>query len=261
MRVGNRGNVLITGAAHRVGRAIATGLAQIGWATLIHYHRSGKEADSLVAEIAASGGRAAAVRGDLRDVSALPQLISDCSMRFGPLHALVNNAAVFEFDRGRDYEPETWQKHLDVNLRAPLVLSQLLFKQLPDDRVGCVINLLDQKVFNLNPDFFSYTVSKVALEGMTRMLALEFAPRMRVCAIAPGLTMVSGDQTDENFARAHRITPLGRASTPDDIAGAVAYLLDAPAVTGSTLIVDGGQHLFPLKRDVMFAVDEDDLSD
>ena len=244
--------VLITGAAKRIGAAIAAHLARSGWAVAIHYHRSSSEALALCDAIVAHGGAACVVQGDLSSLEETAMLFAEARRELGDVTALVNNASLFEYDRGATVDWSLYQQHMDTNLRAPLQLAQLLHAQGPLATPRCVVNLLDQKVFNLNPDFFSYTMSKLALEGATRMLALEMAPSTRVCAVAPGITMQSTHQSSENFTAGHRVTPLGYSSEPPDVAEAVEYLLNARAVTGTTLMVDGGQNLFPLQRDVMF---------
>ncbi|KPK35699.1 MAG: short-chain dehydrogenase [Betaproteobacteria bacterium SG8_40] len=246
--------VLVTGAARRIGKSIATALAADGWNVAIHHHRSGEEALRLADELQALGVRAAAVKCDLADAAAVSGLIGECARRVGPLSCLVNNASLFEFDDPRAFDPTTWQQHAAINLCAPLQLVRDFAAQVPPDTVGCVVNMLDQKVFNLNPDFFSYTLTKVAMEGATRMLAMALAPKVRVCGIAPGITLVSGEQTKKGFERAHAQAPLGHSSDLDDIVGAVRYLIAAKSVTGHTVLVDGGQHLWPLKRDVQFEV-------
>lgn len=252
--------VLVTGAAQRLGKAIALHLAREGWQVVVHYHRSEAAAQQTVAEIVAAGGRAHALQANLARPEEIITLIEQSRRHCGAIQALVNSAALFEYDRADTAHLDSWNRHLDVNLRAPWLLAKAVYGQLEDDvgevGVGCIVNILDQKVFNLNPDYFSYTISKIGLEGMTKMLALEFAPKMRVCALAPGLSLLSGEQTPENFAKAHTATPLGRSSDASDIAHGVSYLLDAKSVTGSTLIVDGGQHLYPLKRDIMFAIED-----
>ena len=161
---------------------------------------------------------------------------------------------MFEFDDPAHFDPATWDRHSAVNVRAPLILAREFAAQMPPQSVGCMVNILDQKVFNLNPDFFSYTVSKVAMEGATRMLAMSLAPAVRVCAVAPGITLVSGAQTPDGFKRAHAHTPLGHSSDVADIVDAVRYVIGAKSLTGHTLVVDGGQHLWPLRRDVQFEV-------
>jgi len=243
---------LVTGAGRRLGRAIALGLADDGWDVAIHFQHSREEAASLAEEITARGVRAAAIGCDLADVDQVSGLMAECSRSLGPVSCLINNAALFEFDDIASLEAEKWDRHMDVNLRAPLMLARDFARQLPDSLNGCIINMLDQKVFNLNPDFLSYTIAKVALEGATRVLALALAPRIRVCGIAPGITLTSGEQSAENFSRAHGQAPLGRSSDVDDVIGAVRYVVNAKALTGTTIQVDGGQHLWPMRRDVQF---------
>jgi len=246
---------LVTGSAKRIGEAIARGLASDGWNVAIHYYRSGERASQLVGELRALGVRAAAIQCDLADTAAVSGLIAECARQLGPLSCLVNNASLFKFDDAVGFDPATWDQHSAVNVRAPLLLAREFAAQVPPQTVGCVVNMLDQKVFNLNPDFFSYTLSKIAMEGATRMLAMSLAPNVRVCAIAPGITLVSGAQTQQGFERAHAHTPLGHSSDIDDIVDAVRYVVGAKSVTGHTLVVDGGQHLWPLKRDVQFEVE------
>ncbi|UCH48582.1 MAG: SDR family oxidoreductase [Betaproteobacteria bacterium] len=243
---------LVTGSARRIGKAIATGLAADGWNVAVHYNRSADEALQLVDELQSLGVKAAAVQCNLADCAAVSGLIADCARQIGPLSCLVNNASLFEYDDPAGFEPAIWDKHSAINLRAPLVLAREFAAQVPAQTVGCVVNMLDQKVFNLNPDFFSYTLTRVAMESATRMLAMSLAPRVRVCGIAPGITLVSGDQTQAGFERAHTHAPLGHSSDTEDIVEAVRYVVRAKSVTGDTLIVDGGQHLWPLKRDVQF---------
>jgi NAD(P)-dependent dehydrogenase (short-subunit alcohol dehydrogenase family) len=173
----------------------------------------------------------------------------------GPVSCVVNNASLFEHDSAEDFSFARLDVHMHSNLAAPILLAHALHEATPDGAQGVVINLLDQKLFNLNPDFLSYTLSKAALHSATTMLAQALAPKVRVVGVAPGITMVSGDQTPEGFAKAHRVTPLGKSSTPEDIASAVCFVAGSPAITGTTLVVDGGQHLIPLQRDVMFVAE------
>jgi NAD(P)-dependent dehydrogenase (short-subunit alcohol dehydrogenase family) len=179
-------------------------------------------------------------------------LIPECERRLGTLTCLVNNAALFEYDDLSGLDAGMWHRHLDVNLLAPLLLSKAFAGQIPDGVTGCIVNLLDQKVFNLNPDFLSYTIAKIGLEGATRVLAMALAPKVRVCGVAPGITLVSGRQTPDGFARAHRQAPLGRSSNVEDIADAVRFVVNSRALTGTTIVIDGGQHLWPSPRDVQF---------
>lgn len=249
-----KGCILITGAAKRLGRAIALGLASDGWDIGVHFNQSKKDAQTTVDEIRALGVKAQAIFCDLSSPNAGRLLIDECVNTLGPVHCLVNNASLFTFDTAKNFTSESLRQNLSVNLVSPLVLAKTFADQIPDTEVGCVINLLDQKVFNLNADFFSYTVSKVALEGATRLMALALAPKVRVCGLAPGITLPSGPQTNEGFMSAHKMAPLGKSSTPDDIVGGVKYLIGASSLTGTTIILDGGQHLWPSKRDVQFEV-------
>ena len=243
---------LVTGAARRIGRTIALALAQRGWDVVVHYAHSAEEAQKTVADIHVLGRRAVALHCDLADATAVKTLLAQAAHALGPVSCVVNNASVFEFDDASNFSTATLDTHMHVNVAAPVLLAQSLHAATPDGAQSVVVNLLDQKLFNMNPDFLSYTLSKAALQSATTMLAQALAPKVRVVGVAPGITLVSGDQTEEQFAQAHKNTPLGRSSTPEDIASAVCFLAESPAITGATLLVDGGQHLIPLQRDVMF---------
>lgn len=242
----------MTGAAKRIGRTIALALAQRGWDVVVHYARSEAEAQSTVAEIEAMGRRAIALHCDLNDEAAVKTLVRRASAVLGPISCVVNNASLFDYDSAADFSGATLDAHMHTNLVAPVLLAQALYEATPNGAQAVVVNLLDQKLFNLNPDFLSYTLSKAALQSATTMLAQALAPKVRVVGVAPGITLVSGDQSEAGFTSAHKVTPLGRSSTPDDIAHAVCFVAEAQAMTGTTLVVDGGQHLIPLQRDVMF---------
>lgn len=250
--------VLVTGAARRIGRALALGFAAKGWDVAVHYGASRADADTLVAHIRALGRRAVALAADLAVERDVAGLLPACTQALGRPACIVNNASRFVEDTANDVGYETLLAHMAVNVAAPLVLARALYEATPDAAIedeslrGVVINVLDQKLYNLNPDYLSYTLSKAALQTATVTLAQALAPKVRVVAIAPGLTLQSADQTPDEFAQAHRVTPLGRASTPGDVADAACYLAEARGVTGATLVVDGGQHLVPLPRDVMF---------
>lgn len=244
--------VLITGAARRIGRELALAFARDGWRVFVHCRESVDDAARLADEIGAAGGVAFVVQSTLDGADDAAATLAQCIARDGVPECIVNNAALFEYDSGAAIDPAVFQRSMQTNLLVPIALAQALHRALPTGRQGCVINLLDQKVFNLNPDYLSYTLAKCALQGATEMLAVALAPAVRVVGIAPGISLPSGDQTADEFARAHRVTPLGRASTPDDIARAALFVAASPAVTGTTLLVDGGQHLTPLARDVMF---------
>ena len=243
---------LVTGAGKRIGRAISLGLAAEGWDLALHFHRSHAETEGLATEISALGVKAVPVRCDLGSAEQVSDLIAECQRRLGTPTCLVNNAALFEYDDLASLEPEKWQRHLNVNLLAPLLLAKAFAAQIPEGATGCIVNLLDQKVFNLNPDFFSYTIAKLGLEGATRVLAMALAPKVRVCGVAPGITLVSAEQTADGFDRAHHLAPLGRSSTVEDIADTVRFVVNARALTGTTIVVDGGQHLWSSRRDVQF---------
>lgn len=243
---------LVTGSGRRIGRAIALGMARAGWDLALHYRSARDETEALAREIEALGRRAVTLDADLGDSAQAAALVPRAVAALGRLDCVVNNASLFEYDSAQTFSPAQLDAHMRTNLAAPLLLAQALHAATPDSRQAVVINLLDQKLYNLNPDFLSYTLSKAALHTATTMLAQALAPKLRVVGVAPGLTMVSGDQTGDGFAKAHTATPLGRSSLPEDIADAVLYAANARAVTGTTLLVDGGQHLVPLERDVMF---------
>jgi len=243
---------LVTGAAHRIGRSIACALAADGWHVVIHHHKSDDAAAELVREITDAGGAATALRADLGDADACATLIDMASAATDGLTCLVNNASLFVEDQIDDISERSFDPIMAVNLRAPVLLSRHFAARLPDGQEGVIINILDQKLANTNPDFLSYSLSKYGLAGMTDMLAMALGPNIRVCGVAPGLTLPSGDQTATQFEAIHTRTPLARGSAPEDVANAVRYLVGARAVTGETILVDGGQHLVRSERDVMF---------
>lgn len=243
---------LVTGAAKRIGRSIALALAQRGWDVAVHYRHSAQDAEAVAGEIEALGQRAVALSCDLANEDATRRLLPDACAALGPVTCLVNNASLFDYDAAGSFTYARLDAHMHANLAAPVTLMQALYDATSQNGKAVAINLLDQKLVNLNPDFLSYTLSKAALHTAITVLAQALAPKVRVVGLAPGLSLVSGDQTEAEFARAHQATPLGKSSTPDDIASAVCYLAEAQAITGTTLVVDGGQHLMPLPRDVMF---------
>lgn len=249
----SRETALVTGAGRRIGRAIARALAEDGWRVAVHCNASAEEAEAVVAEIESGGGTAAVVQADLGDVAQTEALVARAADALGPVTLLVNNASRFAKDDIDDLTAEGWDANMAVNLRAPALLARDMATRLPAEMRGCVVNLVDQKVWNMNPDFLSYTIAKFGLEGLTRALAMALAPRVRVCGVAPGLTLRSGKQTQEGFERGHARMLVGRGSNPEDIVAAVRYLVAAPAVTGHTILVDGGQHLQASERDIMFS--------
>ncbi|MCL4747136.1 MAG: SDR family oxidoreductase [Burkholderiaceae bacterium] len=244
---------LVTGAARRLGRAIAIGLAGAGWDVAVHYRSSRDDALATVAGIEALGRRALAVQADLCDETATVAMFDSVESQFGAIGCLVNNASRFAFDRPETFGYGALAAHLAPNLAAPVLLASRLHAAVRSGEQAVVINLLDQKLENLNPDYFSYTLTKAALLAATRMMAMSFAPRLRVVGVSPGITLPSGSQSQSRFAQAHAMAPLGRSSLPADIVAAVVFLADAHAITGVDLAVDGGQHLIPLARDVDYA--------
>jgi len=225
-------------------------LATAGYSIVIHANNSASEAKQLAAEL---GGHF--VVGDLADAAVPARLIGEAIEKAGPLYGLINNASRFEFDKAGTISAETIAVHMAPNLTAPVLLTQAFAERLSLER-GVVINILDQKLANLNPDFFSYTLTKAALAAATEMFAMALAPRIRVCGIAPGLTMIAPKQTPEKFETAWRASPLRRGSAPEDIAAAALFILATPSVTGTTLTVDGGEHLMRRVRDVGISTPE-----
>jgi len=236
--------ILITGAGARVGRFLAKGLAADGWAVAIHYNRSKAGAETLLSDITEQGGRAAIVQGNLFVPQDLDSLVVRAAKALGqPLTALINNASTFEDDRAGDFTHASYDYHMDINLRAPVMLAQQLAGQLPDGETGCIINMIDQRVLNPDPSFFTYTMSKSALQWATKTLAQSFAPQIRVNAIGPGPTLKNHTQTSEDFNEEATSTLLGDGSPPESLLDAARYLLMAKSVTGQMIAVDGGQHL------------------
>ena len=251
--------VLITGGAQRLGALLCRAFAHAGWEVWCHYQRSGTLAHALVEELRDAGFAAYAVQADLALEAQRLHMMEQVVAQGGALHCLVNNASLFEEDAADALDMDAVRRQLEVNLLAPLSLSALMAKRLPPDALpgDCsIIHLLDQKVFNLNPYFFSYTVSKLALERSVALQAQALAPALRVCGVAPGLMFVSGDQTQENFERSSQVNLMQTAIDPQRVAQSVLFLAENPCITGVTLTVDNGQHLVPLARDVMFAVQD-----
>lgn len=244
--------MLVTGAGRRLGREIALALASAGWQVAVHYRDSADEAHKTVADCKALAAdrRCAAFQADLADEQATRALVPQVLDTFGMLDAVVNSASRFEHDTAQTFGHAALQAHLLPNTAAPILLAQALHAHLAArDAEGAVVNLLDQKLWNPNPDFFSYTLSKAALHAATTLLAQALAPRLRVVGVAPGLTMTSHMLTEERFEQLHRLSPLGRSSTPQDVAAAVRFALENRSITGTTLLVDGGQHLMKFDRD------------
>lgn len=244
---------LITGSARRLGRAIALELAAHGWDVALHYRHSAVDAVVTEGEARACGAAAACFMADLGNEEDCRALVPAVLRQFGGLQAVVNNASLFEYDDVQTFGHALMDRHWRSNVAPAILLAQALHAHLKGSaRAGCVVNLLDQKLWNPNPDYLSYTLSKAALEAANTLLAQALAPTVRVCGVAPGVTLPSGPMDDAEFGDAHRLTPLQRSSTTADVARAVRFLLESPAITGTTLLVDGGQHLSAQPRDVMF---------
>jgi NAD(P)-dependent dehydrogenase (short-subunit alcohol dehydrogenase family) len=240
--------VLVTGGARRVGAALVRALAANGHLTIVHYQRSADEARRLADEIEAGGGRCGVIQADFTDRESTGSLIARCTELFGPIGVLVNNASGYRYDTIDTLEAGAWDENMRTNLEAPLFLAKDFARMCVEG--GSIINMLDFKVTNLNPDYFSYTVAKVGMAGATRMLAMAFRGRVRVNAIAPGLTLKSGRQTEEQFARAWRMTPLGHGPTPEELGRAANFLIETQSVNGQILSLDGGASLRPRRRDI-----------
>lgn len=251
-RAPSRRVALITGAAQRLGRATALHLAQKGWDVAIHCASSLETAEATAAECAALApqGRFDVFVANLKDAAAVKRCFANVEQHFERVDAVINNASRFELDSAMDVDAESFDAHLRINALAPILFAQALAQHLGQREArGVVINLLDQKLYNLNPDFFSYTLSKAALECGNTLMAQAFAPHLRVVGVAPGLTMKSHMMSDEDFAVLHQQAPLGQSSKPQDIVDAIDFALNNPAITGTTLVVDGGQHLAAMSRD------------
>ncbi len=245
--------VLVTGAAKRLGHCMALDLAQHGFDVAVHYRHSQADALATVAELQAAGASAHAFGADLSNEAECRALVPAVVAHFRRLDAVVNNASTFEHDNPASFSMAAMDLHWRANTAPAVLLAQALHTHLAGcSETGCVVNLLDQKLWNPNPDYFSYTLSKAALQAATVMLAQALAPSVRVCGVAPGVTMLSGPMNAAEFAAAHQMTPLQRSSTPEDIARAVRFLIESPAITGTTLLVDGGQHLSAQPRDVLY---------
>ena len=235
--------ILITGAAKRIGKSIAKGMASLGWRVVLHYGSSHSEAEILVQEIKDKGGDAVALQADLNDEKQVLTLIPRANEIAGPIACLINNASIFEEDNAETTNGILWEKHMQVNLRSPFVLIQALRRQLPEGVEGNIINIVDQRVWNLTPHFLSYTLSKVGLWTLTQTLALSLAPNIRVNAIGPGPVLANSRQTEEAFVKQWSSLPLRRSVGLHEIVDAIKFIINATSMTGQLITLDGGQHL------------------
>jgi len=260
-RGGVRAVALVTGAARRIGRVIALELAQAGFDIALHHRGSDAttlaDAEATAQELRAAGARVQSFAADFADPVATAALLPRVAQAFGRVDAVVNSASRFEYDSPAEFDAALLESLTRSNVAAPVALARALAAQVRAQpahaRVTpCVVNILDQKLHNPNPDYFSYTLTKAALAHATVLLAQALAPAVRVCGVSPGITLVSGPMDEDEFAKAHKLTALGRSSTPEDIAHAVRFLIESPAITGIDLAVDGGQHLIGQSRDVLF---------
>ena len=251
----SRPTVLVTGAARRLGRFIALALAGAGWRVAVHHRSSPLQAQACAQDCSALTPGAFVWAGDLARPETPAQAVAACLAAWGRLDAVVNSASRFEFDSPLDVDAQGLDEHLRANTTAPVLLAQALHRHAQARSAGLVgpaavvVNLLDQKLWNPNPDFFSYTLSKAALAGAGTLMAQALAPHVRVVGVAPGLTLPSSTMSDAEFAALHRLSPLGRSSTPEDVVSAVRFALDNPSITGTSILVDGGQHLMRFERD------------
>ncbi len=245
---------LVTGAARRIGAGITECLSAAGWNVIAHYGQSGAEAEALAQRLCDAGGKVQTLSADLNSQEDVEELIAKAADLAGePLDLLINNASQFEEDHAGSLASDRWDQHLQINLKAPTFLAQDFAAQVPEGATGLIVNLLDQKLWNLNPDFFSYTISKIGLRGVTEMLAQALAPKVRVCGIAPGITLPSTHQSQKHFEHVRDLNPLKRGASVEDITRTLMFLIESPAISGQTILVDGGQHFSAQARDVLYA--------
>ena len=242
--------VLVTGAAKRLGRAIALDLARAGWNVALHYNTAEREARATAEDARVAKVKVALLKADLSREEDMRALVNRAVTELGPLTALVNSASVFENDNVLNADRASWDEHIETNLRAPFVLSQEFAKQLPRGIRGAIVNIIDQRVLKPTPQFMSYSLSKAGLHWLNTTLAQALAPKIRVNAVAPGPTIRNERQSEADFARQREATLLGGGAEPQDVCEAVRYLLEAKAVTGQMITVDGGQHLIWKTPDV-----------
>jgi NAD(P)-dependent dehydrogenase (short-subunit alcohol dehydrogenase family) len=234
---------LVTGGAKRLGRAMALALAEDGWDVAVHYNGSAADADEVRELIGKKGRRSALIRANLAREADTLRVVPEAEAALGPLGLLVNNASVFELDRLGSMTRQSWDRHIEINLRAPLVLTQGFAAQLPADAEGVVVNMLDQRVMNLTSNFLSYSVSKMGLWGATQVLARQLAPRIRVNAIGPGPALKPTGVSDEDWAALERSVPLRRGTSAEEIVTALRFILGMRSMTGQLVTLDGGMQM------------------
>ncbi|MHA7872604.1 MAG: SDR family oxidoreductase [Hyphococcus sp.] len=243
---------LVTGAGKRLGRAMALSLAEAGFDVAIHYNASRADADDVASQVIGKQRHAAVIQADLSDEREVETLVDKAGNAVGPLSLLVNSASAFEYDEIESMTRQSWDRHMDVNLRAPVKLAQDFAAQAVEGANNLIVNIIDQRVLKLTPQFFSYTASKAALLAVTKTMAQALGPQgIRVNGIGPGPTLKNPRQSDDDWRRQNEATILGHGATPDDICAALTYLVEARSVTGQMIAVDGGQHLAWRTPDVM----------
>lgn len=247
---GERKAALVTGAAKRLGRAIALDLARDGWDIALHFNNSDSDAEETARAVRTLGRNVTLVKADLASETETEAVVDRATAALGTVTALINSASVFENDDWASTTRASWDKHIAVNLRAPFVLAQCFARALPDDAHGSIVNIVDQRVLKPTPQFLSYSLSKAGLFWLNTTLAQALAPRIRVNAVGPGPTIINARQSEADFRRQREATILGAGAEPTDVCRAVRYLLGASAVTGQMIAVDGGQHLIWQTPDV-----------
>jgi NAD(P)-dependent dehydrogenase (short-subunit alcohol dehydrogenase family) len=243
---------LVTGGGRRIGAGIAKALAADGWFVYIHCHKSADQASEVLEEIRSVSGNGKVIIQDLSKPGGAESLMRKVENGPVPLMALINNASLFEYDTVETITEKSLDEHFAVNVRGPTILSKVFASLLSKDMDGCIINILDNKVYSINPDYLSYTISKVALQGATSALAMALAPKVRVNGIAPGITLESGNQGSTSFIKGQTMSPMGQVSSVEDITRSVLFILHSKSINGNVITIDGGQSLQKLTRDVAF---------
>ena len=245
-------SAIITGAAKRIGARIVKALGNEGWFVYLHYNSSSREAKKVLHEIKSNGGNGQLIKMDLSHPDCGERIINQIDCTGPPVELLINNAAKFEYDDISNINSVSMDQHFFANVRGPMLLSKAFFELITKGQQGCVINILDNKIFALNPDYLSYTISKAALQCATETLAMAMAPHVRVNGIAPGITLESGGQGDISFQKGQKMSPIGKVSSVEDIIKAVFFIVNTTSINGHIITIDGGQKLQKLDRDVAF---------